>query len=76
MFVGNSDPRPIIRNLVKMLKPGGYLQWEELDFPDSHVKCSIECCRRQRSSSFETRFVPEATFIRNGELKIIRARSL
>lgn len=38
MVVENSDPRPIIRNLVKMLKPGGYIQWDELNFPGSHVK--------------------------------------
>ena len=38
LVVENSDPRPVIRNLVQMLKPGGYLQWEELNFPDHYVK--------------------------------------
>ena len=38
LVVENSDPRPIIRNLVQMLKPGGYLQWEELNYPDHYVK--------------------------------------
>lgn len=38
LVVENSDPRPIIRNLVKMLKPGGYLQWDELNFPKCQIK--------------------------------------
>lgn len=38
LVVENSDPRPIIRNLVKMLKPGGYLQWDDLNYPGTHVK--------------------------------------
>lgn len=38
LVVENSDPRPIIRNLFKMLKPGGYLQWDDLNFPSTHVK--------------------------------------
>lgn len=29
--VQSKDPRSIIRNLHKLLKPGGYLQWDELD---------------------------------------------
>ncbi|KAI0868434.1 hypothetical protein GGS24DRAFT_482398 [Hypoxylon argillaceum] len=32
------DPRPIIRNLKKLLKPGGYLQWDELDTVNLTVK--------------------------------------
>ncbi|MCJ1261079.1 hypothetical protein MMC22_000943 [Lobaria immixta] len=38
LVVRNSDPRPVIRNLVKLLKPGGYLQWDELSYPDSYIK--------------------------------------
>lgn len=38
LVVENSDPRPIIRNLVRMLKPGGYLQWDDLNYPDTHIK--------------------------------------
>lgn len=38
LVVENSDPRPIIRNLVKMLKPGGYLQWDELNSPGCQIK--------------------------------------
>lgn len=38
LVVENSDPRPIIRNLVKILKPSGYLQWDEPNYSDTHVK--------------------------------------
>ncbi|EFX02850.1 umta methyltransferase family protein [Grosmannia clavigera kw1407] len=31
LVVENKDPRPILRNLLRLLKPGGYLQWDELD---------------------------------------------
>jgi hypothetical protein len=36
--VRNNDPRPIIKNLMKLLKPGGYLQWCELDLSGSHLE--------------------------------------
>lgn len=29
--VKNNNPGPLIRNAFKMLKPGGYLQWDEFD---------------------------------------------
>jgi hypothetical protein len=29
--VKNNDPAPLVRNAFKMLKPGGYLQWDEFD---------------------------------------------
>ena len=35
--VEKEDPRPIIRNLLRMLKPGGYLQWDELDVEHSFL---------------------------------------
>ncbi|KAI9722839.1 MAG: hypothetical protein M1828_004405 [Chrysothrix sp. TS-e1954] len=31
--VSNNDPGPIIRNLVQLMKPGGWLQWGEFDLP-------------------------------------------
>ncbi|KAJ0424604.1 hypothetical protein BJY00DRAFT_309029 [Aspergillus carlsbadensis] len=31
VFVVKGDPTPILRNLVRMLKPGGWLQWAEPD---------------------------------------------
>lgn len=36
--VKNNDPKPIIKNLLKILKPGGYLQWCELDLAGSHLE--------------------------------------
>ncbi|KAI1320762.1 hypothetical protein F5Y16DRAFT_78161 [Xylariaceae sp. FL0255] len=36
--VRNNDPRPVLDNLKKLLKPGGYLQWEEVD----NIGCSIK----------------------------------
>ena len=38
LVVENSDPRPIIQNLLKMLKPGGYIQWDDLNYPDTSIK--------------------------------------
>ena len=31
VIVRNCDPEALLRNLIKMLKPGGYLQWDEMD---------------------------------------------
>lgn len=38
LVVENKNPRSIIRNLHKMLKPGGYLQWDELDCVNMCIK--------------------------------------
>jgi len=38
LVVEAKDPRPIIRNLFKLLKPGGYLQWDELDTVNMAIK--------------------------------------
>ena len=38
LVVRKSDPRPLLRKFAKMLKPGGYLQWDELNYPDTSVK--------------------------------------
>ena len=45
LVVQNSDPRPILRNLIKMLKPGGYLQWDDLD--------SVHACVRTVDESLQ-----------------------
>ena len=34
--VYNNDPRPILRNMIRMLKPGGMLQWGEI-MPNAYV---------------------------------------
>ena len=36
--VQDDDARPIIRNLTRLLKPGGWLQWDELDVEHSFLK--------------------------------------
>ncbi|KAI0593877.1 hypothetical protein F4775DRAFT_606957 [Biscogniauxia sp. FL1348] len=33
--VGSGSPRPVINHIKKLLKPGGYVQWDELD-PINH----------------------------------------
>ncbi|KAH6664447.1 S-adenosyl-L-methionine-dependent methyltransferase [Halenospora varia] len=38
VMVIEGNPEPVIRNLLKMLKPGGYLQWDELDCVNMRVK--------------------------------------
>lgn len=38
VFVVKGDPVPILRNLLKMLKPGGWLQWAEPDVPSMRIR--------------------------------------
>ncbi|KAI1809058.1 hypothetical protein GGS20DRAFT_399389 [Poronia punctata] len=38
LVVRDEDPRPIARNLFKLLKPGGYIQWDEIDVVHKGVK--------------------------------------
>ncbi|KAJ5720084.1 hypothetical protein N7493_006962 [Penicillium malachiteum] len=38
VVVKNNDPRPILANLRKLLRPGGYLQWDEVDT----IGCAIK----------------------------------
>ncbi|KAJ5911454.1 uncharacterized protein N7473_000757 [Penicillium subrubescens] len=38
LVVQNSDPVPIIQKVARLLKPGGYIQWDDLDYPDTHVR--------------------------------------
>jgi SAM-dependent methyltransferase len=37
LVVRENDPRPILRNLLKLLKPGGYLHWQEYDTSRTEV---------------------------------------
>jgi len=34
-FGGNQDPQPVLEKFVSMLKPGGYLQWDEYDYHEA-----------------------------------------
>ncbi|KAI1204851.1 uncharacterized protein F4807DRAFT_445257 [Annulohypoxylon truncatum] len=38
VVVKNNDPQPVLANLAKLLKPGGYLQWDEVDTISSSIK--------------------------------------
>ena len=49
LVVENSDPSNIIRSLVKMLKPGGYLQWDDLNYPGTHVKTAGRLSKTSKS---------------------------
>ena len=45
VIVRGNDPTTLLRNLVKMLKPGGWLQWDEMDlttFWPGKVKDDVE----------------------------------
>ncbi|KAK6858404.1 hypothetical protein PG995_006103 [Apiospora arundinis] len=37
-FVIVDDPAPVLRNLIKMLKPGGYIQWGEVNVPSMRIE--------------------------------------
>ena len=37
LVVGKEDPVPVLRNLALLLKPGGWLQWDEVDTGDAVV---------------------------------------
>ena len=37
LVVQKGDPSDILHNLIRMLKPGGHLQWDELNYHDTHV---------------------------------------
>ncbi|PQE27514.1 UMTA methyltransferase family protein [Rutstroemia sp. NJR-2017a BBW] len=38
LVIENSDPTPLLRNIMKLLKPGGHFQWEELNYIEAEVK--------------------------------------
>ena len=40
LVVRKSDIRNVIRKLLRMLKPNGFIQWDELDYPGTHVRTS------------------------------------
>ncbi|TVY44458.1 Methyltransferase ausD [Lachnellula cervina] len=37
-LIENQDPRPVLQSLKKMLKPGGYLQWDDPDYTNTAIK--------------------------------------
>lgn len=52
LIVRGNDPRPILRNALEMLKPGGYVQWDELNVFEAYVastKSSVGTEKFQRA---------------------------
>ncbi|CAG8956363.1 hypothetical protein HYFRA_00003745 [Hymenoscyphus fraxineus] len=51
MFVRFENPGPVLQNFIQMLKPGGYLQWDELDvggmLPKNTDSCTEHPCYDQ-----------------------------
>ncbi|KAL8682928.1 MAG: hypothetical protein Q9186_001091 [Xanthomendoza sp. 1 TL-2023] len=48
--VEKGDPLPILDNLLALLKPGGYLQWDDADYGGSYVQSpdpSVPCAALQ-----------------------------
>lgn len=54
LVVQNSNPSNIIRSLVKMLKPGGYIQWDDLNYPDTHVRVAGRLSKTSKSDELRT----------------------
>ncbi|RDH31100.1 hypothetical protein BDQ94DRAFT_172541 [Aspergillus welwitschiae] len=52
VVVKNNDPRPILANLKKLLRPGGYLQWDEVDT----IGCSIKSVPGTSASNLDALF--------------------
>ncbi|KAJ5287689.1 hypothetical protein N7478_003375 [Penicillium angulare] len=52
VVVKNNDPRPILANLKKLLRPGGYLQWDEVDT----IGCSIKTVPGNSADNLDTLF--------------------
>ncbi|RAL66850.1 hypothetical protein DID88_007633 [Monilinia fructigena] len=40
MVICDGDPRSVLDNLLKLLKPGGYIQWKEVDFSEIYCTAS------------------------------------
>jgi hypothetical protein len=40
--IRDNDPKSVIRNLMGMLKSGGYIQWEEYDLTSGRIKTATE----------------------------------
>ncbi|KAI1189307.1 hypothetical protein F5B17DRAFT_450215 [Nemania serpens] len=52
VVVRNNNPRPALKNLTKLLKPGGYLQWDEVDT----MGCSIKTAPGVTAENLEALF--------------------
>lgn len=41
-IVKENDPAPLVKNLMSLLKPGGYLQWNDVDIDAQRLVCISE----------------------------------
>ncbi|PQE31078.1 umta methyltransferase family protein [Rutstroemia sp. NJR-2017a WRK4] len=40
LVIPNGDPRPVLDNILTLLKPGGYIQWDDSDFGNIYCPSS------------------------------------
>ncbi|CAD6582664.1 MAG: hypothetical protein ASARMPREDX12_000999 [Alectoria sarmentosa] len=63
MIIKNENPVPLLKNVMAMLKPGGYVQWDEMDvgslnpsFPDKSRPCPhYDALHTQSTAFFDAR---------------------
>jgi hypothetical protein len=41
-IIRNNEPQSVIKNLMMMLKPGGYIQWEAYDLLSGRIRTAVE----------------------------------
>ncbi|KAH6696446.1 hypothetical protein BKA61DRAFT_563504 [Leptodontidium sp. MPI-SDFR-AT-0119] len=83
VFVIEEDPVPVLRNLLKLLKPGGHLQWCEIDLESQHIETispdlPTDCLEAVQNMTLlkDTRLLPlwvrnlERTFNEEGLLNV------
>ncbi|KAL8827041.1 MAG: hypothetical protein Q9191_003425 [Dirinaria sp. TL-2023a] len=61
LVVRNNNPRPLLRNALKMLKPGGWLQWDELDPWNAHTVSAATEENRPQSQNAADKMGEKAT---------------
>ncbi|KAK5137530.1 hypothetical protein LTR08_008510 [Meristemomyces frigidus] len=55
--VGGDDPRPLLQNLLRMLKPGGWLQWDEWDVLNRHFTKTHPDAPQENIDKLEAEFL-------------------
>ncbi|KAL1590557.1 hypothetical protein WHR41_00607 [Cladosporium halotolerans] len=80
-LVRNNDPVPLLQNLLKLLKPGGYLQWNEVDWAsDLYIGLEENGITQEESGLHKMRawgkpFLGEVTWPKKME-EIVKAQGL
>ncbi|KAI0120232.1 S-adenosyl-L-methionine-dependent methyltransferase [Hypoxylon sp. NC0597] len=65
-WVIKDDPEPVLKNLIKLLKPGGYLQWSDVDVQSMQIVTSSPDVPRDKLVALWDETVPEDTRLRPG----------